>query len=163
MNILFLLDITFYIYLIGILGFYICSNLLISLFIDSLPGKPSHCWDEGVKPTIIIILLIVLFSLFTLFKITLVVPKLGTEAFIIVISSYNDLLFSFRHFKAYFFWYNILSSASLGLLFAWHIFFYLFTLEKETATHSSILAWEIPLTNEPNRATILGVTNLGTT
>jgi len=32
------------------------------------------------------------------------------------------------------------------------------TLEKETATHSSILAWEIPWTNEPGRATVHGVT-----
>ena len=32
------------------------------------------------------------------------------------------------------------------------------TLEKETATHSSILAWEIPWTDEPGRATVHGVT-----
>jgi len=30
-------------------------------------------------------------------------------------------------------------------------------LEKEIATHSSILAWEIPWTEEPGRATVHGV------
>ena len=30
-------------------------------------------------------------------------------------------------------------------------------LEKETATHSSILAWEIPWIEEPDRATVHGV------
>ena len=32
-------------------------------------------------------------------------------------------------------------------------------LEKEQATHSSILAWEIPWTEEPDGATVHGVTN----
>ena len=31
-------------------------------------------------------------------------------------------------------------------------------LEKEIATHSSILAWEIPLDRETERATVHGVT-----
>ena len=31
-------------------------------------------------------------------------------------------------------------------------------LEKEKATHSSILAWKIPWTEEPGRATVRGVT-----
>ena len=30
-------------------------------------------------------------------------------------------------------------------------------LEKETATHFSILAWEIPWTEEPGRSTVHGV------
>ena len=30
-------------------------------------------------------------------------------------------------------------------------------LEKETATHSSILAWKIPWTEEPGGATVHGV------
>ena len=30
-------------------------------------------------------------------------------------------------------------------------------LEKEMATHSSILAWKIPRTEEPDRATVHGV------
>ena len=30
-------------------------------------------------------------------------------------------------------------------------------LEKETATHSSILAWEIPWTEEPGRLQYMGV------
>ena len=34
-------------------------------------------------------------------------------------------------------------------------------LEKEMATHSSILAWEIPWTEEPVGATVLGVTRVG--
>ena len=37
-------------------------------------------------------------------------------------------------------------------------------LEEEMATHSSILAWEIPWTKDPGRATVHGVTKeLGTT
>ena len=36
-------------------------------------------------------------------------------------------------------------------------------LEKEMATHSSILAWEIPCTKEPGRATVHGVTESDTT
>ena len=32
-------------------------------------------------------------------------------------------------------------------------------LEKETANHSSILAWEIPWTEDPGRAQSMGVTN----
>ena len=35
-------------------------------------------------------------------------------------------------------------------------------LEKEMATHSSILAWEIPWTEEPWQAIVHGVTNSGT-
>ena len=31
-------------------------------------------------------------------------------------------------------------------------------LEKEVAAHSSILAWEIPQTEEPGRATVYGAT-----
>ena len=31
-------------------------------------------------------------------------------------------------------------------------------LEEEMATHSSILAWRIPWTEEPGRATVHGVT-----
>ena len=31
-------------------------------------------------------------------------------------------------------------------------------LEEEMATHSSILAWEIPWTEEPGRVTVHGVT-----
>ena len=30
-------------------------------------------------------------------------------------------------------------------------------LEKEMATHSSILAWEVPWTEEPGRPTVCGV------
>ena len=37
------------------------------------------------------------------------------------------------------------------------------SLEKETASHSSILAWEIPWTEEPGGATIHGVAKLDTT
>ena len=33
-------------------------------------------------------------------------------------------------------------------------------LEKEVATHSSILAWEIPWTEEPAWATVYGVTKI---
>ena len=33
-----------------------------------------------------------------------------------------------------------------------------YPLEKEMATHSSILAWRIPWTEEPGRATVHGVT-----
>ena len=36
-------------------------------------------------------------------------------------------------------------------------------LEKEMATHSSILAWKIPWTEEPDRATVHGVQELNTT
>ena len=32
------------------------------------------------------------------------------------------------------------------------------SLEEEMATHSSILAWEIPWTEEPGRATVHGIT-----
>ena len=32
------------------------------------------------------------------------------------------------------------------------------TLEKEMASHSSILAWEIPWTEEPGEVTVHGVT-----
>ena len=31
-------------------------------------------------------------------------------------------------------------------------------LEKEMATHSSVLAWKIPWTGEPDRLTVRGVT-----
>ena len=34
-------------------------------------------------------------------------------------------------------------------------------LEKEMATHSSILAWEIPWTEEPGWATVHGVASVG--
>ena len=34
-------------------------------------------------------------------------------------------------------------------------------MEKETITHSSILAWEIPWTEEPGQATEHGVTRVG--
>ena len=34
-------------------------------------------------------------------------------------------------------------------------------MEKETITHSSILAWEIPWTEEPGQATDHGVTRVG--
>ena len=34
-------------------------------------------------------------------------------------------------------------------------------LEKEMATHSSILAWKIPLTEEPGQATVHGVARVG--
>ena len=34
-------------------------------------------------------------------------------------------------------------------------------LEKEKATHSSILAWKIPWTEEPGRAIVHGVTKVG--
>ena len=37
------------------------------------------------------------------------------------------------------------------------------SLEKETASHSSILAWEIPWTEEPGGATIHGVAKSDTT
>ena len=33
------------------------------------------------------------------------------------------------------------------------------SLEEEMATYSSILAWKIPRTEEPGRATVHGVTN----
>ena len=36
-------------------------------------------------------------------------------------------------------------------------------LEKEMATHSSILAWEIPWTEEPGWATVHGITELDMT
>ena len=36
-------------------------------------------------------------------------------------------------------------------------------LEKGMATHSSILAWEIPWTEEPGRATVHGIAELDTT
>ena len=36
-------------------------------------------------------------------------------------------------------------------------------LEKEMATHSSILAWRIPWTEEPGWATVYGVTEPDTT
>ena len=35
------------------------------------------------------------------------------------------------------------------------------SLEKEMATHSSVLAWEIPWTEEPGRATVHGVVRVG--
>ena len=35
-------------------------------------------------------------------------------------------------------------------------------LKEEMATHSSILAWEIPWTEEPWQAIVHGVTNSGT-
>ena len=35
-------------------------------------------------------------------------------------------------------------------------------LEKETATHSSILAWRIPWTEAPGRATVHGLTESDT-
>ena len=35
-------------------------------------------------------------------------------------------------------------------------------LEKEVATHSNILAWEIPWTEEPGRTTVHGVTESDT-
>ena len=34
-------------------------------------------------------------------------------------------------------------------------------LEKETATHSSILAWRIPWTEEPDRLQFMGLQRLG--
>ena len=34
-------------------------------------------------------------------------------------------------------------------------------LEKETTTHSNILAWEIPWTEEPGGATVHGVARVG--
>ena len=36
-------------------------------------------------------------------------------------------------------------------------------LEKEMATHSSILAWEIPWTDEPSRLQSMGSQDLGIT
>ena len=36
--------------------------------------------------------------------------------------------------------------------------FHFHALEKEMATHSSVLAWRIPGTGEPDRLTIYGVT-----
>ena len=38
-----------------------------------------------------------------------------------------------------------------------------YPLEKEMATHSSILAWRIPWTEEPRRPTVCGVTESDTT
>ena len=35
------------------------------------------------------------------------------------------------------------------------------TLEKEIATHSSILAWEIPWTDEPSRLQSMGLQRVG--
>ena len=35
------------------------------------------------------------------------------------------------------------------------------TLEKEVATHSSILAWEIPWTEEPGRVQSMGLQKVG--
>ena len=35
------------------------------------------------------------------------------------------------------------------------------TLEKETATHSSIFAWEIPLTEEPGWLQSMGLQRVG--
>ena len=37
------------------------------------------------------------------------------------------------------------------------------TLEKEMATHSSILVWEIPLTEEPGGLQLVGSQELDTT
>ena len=34
-------------------------------------------------------------------------------------------------------------------------------LEKEMATHTSILAWKIPWTEEPDRLTVYGITRVG--
>ena len=34
-------------------------------------------------------------------------------------------------------------------------------LEKETATHSSVLAWRIPWTEEPDRLQFMGLQRLG--
>ena len=34
-------------------------------------------------------------------------------------------------------------------------------LEKEMATHSSIIAWRIPWTEEPGQATVHGVSRVG--
>ena len=35
------------------------------------------------------------------------------------------------------------------------------TLQKETATHSSILAWETPQTEEPGRLQLMGLQRVG--
>ena len=36
-----------------------------------------------------------------------------------------------------------------------------YALEKETATHSSVLAWKIPWTEEPNRLQFMGSERVG--
>ena len=38
---------------------------------------------------------------------------------------------------------------------------FIFTLEKEMATHSSILAWKIPWTEEPGRLQSMGPQRVG--
>ena len=38
---------------------------------------------------------------------------------------------------------------------------YLYSLELETATHSSILAWKIPWTEEPDRLQSMGSQRVG--
>ena len=43
------------------------------------------------------------------------------------------------------------NAADLGLILGWED-----TLEKEMATHSSVFAWEIPLTEEPSWLQSLG-------
>ena len=40
-------------------------------------------------------------------------------------------------------------------------FLYTNVMEKEMATHFSILAWRIPWTEEPGRATVRGITRVG--
>ena len=40
-------------------------------------------------------------------------------------------------------------------------FLYTNVMEKEMATHFSILAWRIPWTEEPGRATVHGVAKVG--
>ena len=41
--------------------------------------------------------------------------------------------------------------------------FHFYALEKETATHSSVLAWRIPWTGEPGGLPSLGLHRVGTT
>ena len=46
--------------------------------------------------------------------------------------------------------------------FTFHFYFSLFTaLEKETATHSSVLAWRIPGTGEPGGLPFMGSHRVG--
>ena len=46
----------------------------------------------------------------------------------------------------------------LGLILGWED-----SLEKETATHSNILAWRIPWTEEPDRLQYMGLQELDMT
>ena len=57
---------------------------------------------------------------------------------------------------------NFISPFCFSVSFKYFLFIlmnYTFFLEEEMATHSSILAWRIPVEREAWRATVYGVTN----